>query len=397
MKSKKKLYWHFPHLMYWMGGTKFLQEVLKRLTPAFDVTLVTPHGKQDVIERFTRDGISVQTYGWVSTNSLLYWLFFPFFFFYDCIATFKHFSRADVVVVTAFPSNLIAAVYKLFFRKKFNYYCYEPFAFFHNPAFITSFPIIKRILLWILALSYGWADKWASRMADTTFTLNQITEKMNKEVYRIPSIITLMGVDSELFRPYEKNRIADEYRTRIIVTHSTDYTFMKRTDLAISAVSLLAKEFPEILLIVTSTQPHSPEKQQYVEQVAQLGLTKQVLFLGLVPFEDLPLYYAASRCYVSCSYDEMFGTTSSNLPVKEALASGTPAIRANITTEDVEDGVSGFLVDPRDTQKVAEKIRFCIENPAEAKKMGLAGREKVKKNYTWEAVTQVIAQNLSPV
>lgn len=394
MKSRKKLYWHFPHLLYWMGGTKFLHEVLKRLQREYDVALVTPLGKEEVIEHFTKDGITVHTYGRFSTNSLLYWLFFPFFLCYDCFASFRYFAKADVIVVTAYPSNLIASIYKILSNKPFHYYCYEPFAFFHNPAFIGSFPLLKRLLIQRLAFFYGWTDKWASRMARVTFTLNQITEKMNKEVYGIESVITLMGVDSELFKPYVKNKIANTYKDRILITHSTDYTFMKRTDLAIEAVSHVVKKYSNILLIITSTQPNSPEKQQYIDQVKRLKLKKNILFLGLVPFEDLPLYYAASRCYVSCSYDEMFGTTSSNLPVKEALAAGTPAIRANITTEDVEDGVSGFLVDPRNSLLVAEKIEFLIANSDKAKKMGLNGRTKIKKIYTWDAVTTVISNNL---
>jgi glycosyltransferase involved in cell wall biosynthesis len=171
---------------------------------------------------------------------------------------------------------------------------------------------------------------------------------------------------------------------------------MKRTDLALDVISHLTKEFPDILLLVTSTQPDSPAQAIYQKQAKHLGIEKNVTFLGWIDYQDLPLYYAAATCYLSCSHDEMLGTTSSNLPVKEALSCQTPAIRANITTEDVEDGVSGFLVDPRNTAEVAEKIRYIITHPKEAVAMGKKGRAKIQQLYNWDHVTSIIEKALIP-
>jgi glycosyltransferase involved in cell wall biosynthesis len=148
-------------------------------------------------------------------------------------------------------------------------------------------------------------------------------------------------------------------------------------------------------LVITSTRPGAAEKKSYQELTKSLKIQHRVKFLDLVDYELLPVLYANAVCYLSCSYDEMLGTTSSNLPVKEALACGTPAIRANITTEDVVDGESGFLVDPKDTLDVAQKVLFLINNPKLARKMGLEGRKKIKKLYQWPQVTAVIQKHIS--
>ena len=165
---------------------------------------------------------------------------------------------------------------------------------------------------------------------------------------------------------------------------------MKRTDLAIDAISYLVKKYPQLKLVVTSTQPNHPNKNKLLKLAHDLDCEKNVEFLGLVSYDDLVSFYSLALVYLSCSYDEMLGTTSSNLPVKEALACETPAIRADITTEDVEDGVSGFLVDPRKTKQVAKKIEYLIKNPELAKKMGKAGREKIKRLYNWENVANIM-------
>jgi glycosyltransferase involved in cell wall biosynthesis len=57
-----------------------------------------------------------------------------------------------------------------------------------------------------------------------------------------------------------------------------------------------------------------------------IKIRKPSLFLDLVSYEDLAILYSNALCYLSCSYDEMMGTTSSNLPVKEALACGYPQL-----------------------------------------------------------------------
>ena len=388
---KKTIYWHFPHLKFWMGGTKFLLEVVRRLSKDYNITIVTNEGSEETIRKFNEQGINVVTTSILSTNSILYWLLFPVMFLWDFIVSAWYLRKADYVFAIAYPSNLICTLYGMLSGKKYYYYCYEPFAFFQNPAFIATFPWWKQLLLKLLAFLYGWSDIWASQQAGTTFTLNQITQKMIKKTYNIESIITLMGVDSKHFRHYADNSVQVKLSERIIVTHSTDYSTMKRTDLVIDAVAKLVSKHPSLLLIITSTQPNSSDRKQYEDQVKRLQIEHNVAFSGLLSYEELPLYYSASVCYVSCSYDEMFGTTSSNLPVKEALACETPAIRANITTEDVEDGVSGFLIDPRDTNIMAEKIDYLITHREKAREMGKKGREKIVTLYNWDAVTKVIA------
>ncbi len=382
----KKLVWHYPHLKFRMGGTKFILEIAKVLKKNYQVTLVCNLGAKEIIEEFEKSGITVRTTSFLSTNSLIYWLLFPFFFIYDTLWTSRYFSEGDIILATHFPSNLICAVYGLFTKKSFFYYCYEPFPYFHSSEFKKTFPFTKYLLLQLLSFLYGWTDKWAVRRAKKTFTLNQITKKLIKKTYGKNAIVTLMGVDTSHFKKYTQNKIKNKYKNRILITHSTDYTPSKGTDLAIKTIAKLVKKYTNILIVITSTQPDSPLKERYKNLARQLGVEKNALFSGLVPYSELPLYYGASLCYLSCSFDETLGTTSSNLPVKEALACETPAIRANITTEDVEDGISGFLVNPQDTTEVAKKIEYLIKNPKEAEEMGKRGRGKIVRLYQWEQV-----------
>lgn len=389
----KKIYWHYPHLKFWMGGTKFIYDIFSRFEGAEKVLLCNG-GNEKIIDKFVGKGISVKRILPIDTNSMIYWLFFPFFLTLECILSYGQIKEADIIVATLFPSNLVCAVCTKIANKKYYYYCYEPFPFLQNQKFINTFPQTKRLFLKILSFLYASLDTWATRNATKILTLNKITQKMIEKTYGKKSIVTLVGVDSKHFTHNASNRIKQIYKKNILVIHSTDYTEMKRTDLAIMAISKLVKKYPNILLLITSTQPNVPEKNKYVDLVKRLGVERNINFLGLVSYSYLPLYYAASLCYLSCSYDEMLGTTSSNLPVKEALACSTPAIRSDITTEDVEDGISGFLVDPRNVVLVAKKIEYLILHPDKAKKMGVEGRKKIVRLYNWDKVAKTILKNI---
>lgn len=69
-----------------------------------------------------------------------------------------------------------------------------------------------------------------------------------------------------------------------------------------------------------------------------------------------------------------------NLPtvIMEAMASGLPVVSTRLAgiPEMVEDGVTGFLVEPGDISGIASAIRELMRDPARARQMGRAGRER---------------------
>lgn len=394
MRNSKKIIWHYPHLYFWMGGTKFIYEVLRRLSKKYTVTIICNSGSTEVKSKFKKEDINIIFTSYLTSNSLLYWSLFPLFLIFDFIRSASYMQKTDKIVATLYPSNLICALFNKITNKPYYYYCFEPFPFLQNQEFIETFPYPKKLFMKILSLLYSFSDSWATRQAKKVFTLNQVTKRMIMDCYNVDSVVSLMGVDSDHFSPKKTDYYANSLRTKNIIVHSTDYTTMKNTDLAIKTLKLVLKKHKDAVLVITSTRPNAPEKRAYENLATKLNLADSVKFLDLVDYEKLPELYSSAVCYLSCSYDEMLGTTSSNLPVKESLACETPAIRANITTEDVEEGVSGYLVDPRDTKEVAEKIVYLIEHPKIRDKMGVAGRKKITTLYNWDNVAKTILKHI---
>lgn len=74
------------------------------------------------------------------------------------------------------------------------------------------------------------------------------------------------------------------------------------------------------------------------------------------------------------------------MAIVEAFACGTPVIcsRLGSMEEIVKDGVTGLHFEAGDSQDLAEKVKWIIDNPREARKMGQNARNEYLDKYTPE-------------
>jgi trehalose synthase len=85
-----------------------------------------------------------------------------------------------------------------------------------------------------------------------------------------------------------------------------------------------------------------------------------------------------SNVIIQKSIREGFGLT-----VSEALWKGTPVVASMVggIPNQIEDGESGFLLEPHDHKGYAEKIIWLLQHPDEAKAMGVRGKEYVREKF----------------
>ncbi len=108
-----------------------------------------------------------------------------------------------------------------------------------------------------------------------------------------------------------------------------------------------------------------------------------VRFLGALPRADVRAVMARARALVMPSiWFEGFPVT-----VAEAFAAGTPVIASRIgaLAEIVEDGRTGWLVNPGDPAELAAAIDRALSDPIEAAARGAAARQTYRARYTAEA------------
>lgn len=112
--------------------------------------------------------------------------------------------------------------------------------------------------------------------------------------------------------------------------------------------------------------------------VAELQLSRDVLFPGFVPEADLPLWYSAAEAFVYPSAYEGFG-----LPVLEALACGTPVITTTAGSLVEVAGGAALLCPPDDAPTLADAIVRVINEPAIREQLAAAGPVQAQR-FCWQ-------------
>jgi glycosyltransferase involved in cell wall biosynthesis len=108
--------------------------------------------------------------------------------------------------------------------------------------------------------------------------------------------------------------------------------------------------------------------------------------LGHVPGSQLPAVYTAAQALVWPSLFEGFG-----LPPLEAMACGTPALTSNTSSLPEVAGDAAVLVNPHDTDTIAEGMLNIVQNEAFRKDLRARGIVRAKQ-FTWDRAAELTIQ-----
>lgn len=200
------------------------------------------------------------------------------------------------------------------------------------------------------------------------------------------------GVDLDLFRPRRRSlaRATLGLGDRPVVLFVGRIQRLKGVDMllrAIGAINAAAPDLRPTVLIVGGSAEGAQvsaerEELQRLRQLAQsLEVTEQVRFVGSVPQERLPVYYAAADLTVMPSTYESFG-----LVALESMACGTPVVATRVggLATLVRDSETGYLVPWRDPQLFGERIQYLLTNPSLRRRLGRNAREHALL-FGWQA------------
>ena len=229
-------------------------------------------------------------------------------------------------------------------------------------------------------------------VAVSRFTKDRILQRISIDPARIRVLPN--GVDLSRFSP---NSDTSDLRavlglrsdTKVLMTLAR-VVERKGHDTVIKSLPRILEAFPDTVYIVAG-----PGRDWIVRDlkrlVAETGLDRHVLFTGLVPDEDLYRYYNLADVYIMVSRElEAQGDTEGfGITFLEANACEKPVIgsRSGGIPDAIQDGVTGYLVDPLNTQEIVDRVIQLFKNPKLAKQLGQNGRRRIQEELTWEHVT----------
>jgi len=139
----------------------------------------------------------------------------------------------------------------------------------------------------------------------------------------------------------------------------------------LEAFKKLQTHMPKLQLILVGTGPAELELKEYASQIPNVHFLRWR--------NDIPQILKASDIFILPSLREAFG-----LSVVEAMASGVTTIATNNggTTDIIQDGVTGYLVPPANSDAIYNKAIIALKNPHHKKEIEREALKSVKKNFT---------------
>jgi 1,2-diacylglycerol 3-alpha-glucosyltransferase len=240
---------------------------------------------------------------------------------------------------------------------------------------------------------YKWlthANMVAAQKADLVLAPCDFVRKWVTQKYSIPAeYMFLDGINFDLFdrfkiSPHRFMELHPSLEGKKILLFVGRITDSKNIHSLIQILDHVKAKIGQVSLVLVGDYAHYPE---YYSKLSRLIKTKNlennVIFAGVVGWNDLPSYYAACDVYVTCSLWEGFLRA-------EAFAAGKPIVCFDVAanSETVKNQVNGFALNISDHEGFANKLVQLLSDEKLAKQFGKAGYDWAKSNLDFDEISR---------
>jgi glycosyltransferase involved in cell wall biosynthesis len=154
----------------------------------------------------------------------------------------------------------------------------------------------------------------------------------------------------------------------------------KNHRMLLQATQSVVRGHPEFHLLVAGQGELRAELEAYTNE---LGISRNVHFLGARG--DVSAILDRAHIGILSSINETF-----SVAVLEYMRAGLPVIatRTGSLEDQVKDGVTGFLVPPRDAQALSNALERLVADSALRERLGQAGRELQSREFTARGMSE---------
>lgn len=213
------------------------------------------------------------------------------------------------------------------------------------------------------------------RVANSSDTANSVTSISDMPCHVIPYGTTVNAAEAN---PPNNDVPRILFTGRLIERKGVEYL--------LRAIPLVREKF-DAQFIITGNGDQREKLDQIHEE---LGLGDSAQFLGFVSNAQLADEYAKCDLWVNPSIVDAWGDAEGlGVGSIEAYAYRKPVIatRTGGIPDTVQDGETGFLVEEKDPQALADAICELLADPFKARQFGWAGLRFARQVFSWEQIT----------
>ena len=265
-----------------------------------------------------------------------------------------------------------------------------------------------------VATTHGHEVWWAStpgtramlrRIGDTndvltylgTYTRHRIAKALSDKAGARMVQLT-PGVDDLAFHPgvdgsgvREAHGLAD----RPVVVCVSRLVARKGQDMLIRSLPAIHRRVPDAAVLIVGD---GPQRGDLEKLVGKLGLGGDVVFTGVKAWVDTPGYFAAGDVFAMPTRTRKAGFEVEGLGIVylEASACGLPVVVGDSggAPDAVQDGVTGYVVNGRAPEEIADRVSTLLLDRDLAREMGERGRRWVEQRWRWDDLAAHLAELL---
>ncbi len=302
----------------------------------------------------------------LSSNRLLA-LLVPFFLFAEFVSVLRlsRLLRPDVINAHwIIPQGVVCVLANLFARKRLVLTVHGGDVFtFNHPLTV-------------------WLKRWVLRKADRVVVNSSVTRAKAQEIYPGGSFEVIpMGVDLAAFEGSPR-----PVHTPLRVLFVGRLSEEKGVVDLLAALALLRRDGVSFHARIAGIGPQADELA-----AAAAELDSSVRFLGWVNHDDLAEQYAWADVFVGPSIESSTGWVEAlGVVFIEASASGLPVITTDTggMRDVIVDGETGFIVNEKSPQQIADKLMLLVANPALGIGLGASGIAHVSAQFSWPTIAR---------
>jgi L-malate glycosyltransferase len=235
-----------------------------------------------------------------------------------------------------------------------------------------------------------WANRWAYMFAHRVLANSPSVATLLTDIERVRrDLVTVIPnfLEEEAFRrPPEEwlHGLAGELRlpaARRVVGVVASLQPIKNHSMLLRAVAVLAASHPDLVAVLVGGDGGT--RSDLERLAAELGIADRVRFAGFRPSLPSPHHLFDISALTS---------DSEGLPnsVLEAMAAGRPVVATAVgaISDVVEDGVTGYLVEPGDVVALADRLGRLLDSGELRAQMGAAGQAVAASGHMPDAAIE---------
>jgi glycosyltransferase involved in cell wall biosynthesis len=221
-------------------------------------------------------------------------------------------------------------------------------------------------------------DEVDAVVVGSEFSRRQLREALGARIDHVA--VVPYGVDAKFAPRPPRMDLAERWglRNRQIVLFFGGLKPRKNLETMLDVWTAVAPSHPQARLVVAGGGALLGDLRHRADR---LGISASVVFTGYVPEADKADYFNLADVFFFPSAMEGFG-----LAVGEAMSSGLPVVVSNRGSipELVVDGEGGFVSDPTDPARFAERLRLLLGDAALRRKLGQANAARIEERFRWD-------------